>query len=122
MQPATMTHPIRNVSAVQPPAHQGICSVVRLEFIHPLGSIYMSIHEDLVDVDVVTLSPVHDLGDGLSSRRVLPSGRQRMVGPFVFVDHLGPRLRPIGEKDDSLLRRESLNSFRCRKNLSVSAS
>lgn len=31
----------------------------------------------------------HDLG-GFSVRRALPSGRQRMVGPWIFFDHIGP--------------------------------
>jgi redox-sensitive bicupin YhaK (pirin superfamily) len=30
------------------------------------------------------------LGDGLTVRRLLPSAARRMVGPFVFFDHLGP--------------------------------
>src|SRR5579862_3650411 len=30
------------------------------------------------------------LGDGVDVRRVLPSAARRMVGPFIFVDHLGP--------------------------------
>jgi redox-sensitive bicupin YhaK (pirin superfamily) len=30
-----------------------------------------------------------DLG-GFTVRRVLPSGRRRMVGPFIFFDHMGP--------------------------------
>lgn len=30
-----------------------------------------------------------DLG-GLTVRRVLPSARRRSVGPFVFLDHMGP--------------------------------
>ena len=33
---------------------------------------------------------LHDLGDGFIVRRMLPSARQRMVGPFVFFDHIGP--------------------------------
>ncbi|HEY8141835.1 MAG TPA: pirin family protein, partial [Kofleriaceae bacterium] len=32
---------------------------------------------------------LRDLG-GFSVRRVLPAPRQRMVGPFVFFDHMGP--------------------------------
>jgi redox-sensitive bicupin YhaK (pirin superfamily) len=32
----------------------------------------------------------HDLGDGFVVRRMLPSARQRSVGPFVFFDHVGP--------------------------------
>lgn len=31
----------------------------------------------------------HDLG-GFSVRRVLPAGRRRMVGPWIFFDHMGP--------------------------------
>jgi redox-sensitive bicupin YhaK (pirin superfamily) len=32
----------------------------------------------------------HDLGDGFMVRRLLPHAQRRMVGPFVFFDHLGP--------------------------------
>ncbi|MHB1991852.1 pirin family protein [Metallibacterium scheffleri] len=32
----------------------------------------------------------HDLGDGFMVRRLLPQVQRRMVGPFVFFDHLGP--------------------------------
>ena len=32
---------------------------------------------------------VHDIG-GLQVRRAVPSVQARSVGPFVFVDHLGP--------------------------------
>ena len=32
----------------------------------------------------------HDLGAGFAVGRVLPSARQRMVGPFIFFDHIGP--------------------------------
>lgn len=31
-----------------------------------------------------------DLGGGLKVRRVLLSARRRMVGPFIFLDHIGP--------------------------------
>lgn len=31
-----------------------------------------------------------DLGDNVSVRRVLPSPHRHMVGPFIFVDHMGP--------------------------------
>lgn len=33
---------------------------------------------------------LHDLGDGFVVRRMLPSARQRSIGPFVFFDHIGP--------------------------------
>ncbi len=31
-----------------------------------------------------------DLGDGFAVRRALPSVQTRMVGPFIFFDHIGP--------------------------------
>lgn len=33
---------------------------------------------------------LHDLGDGLRVRRLLPQLQTRHVGPFVFFDHIGP--------------------------------
>ena len=33
---------------------------------------------------------LHDLGDGFVVRRMLPSVQRRTVGPFVFLDHIGP--------------------------------
>src|SRR5580658_10174715 len=39
-------------------------------------------------VDIIP-SREKDLG-GLSVRRVLPYARRRMVGPFIFLDHMGP--------------------------------
>jgi len=42
-------------------------------------------------MDIVTITPRHaDLGHGLIVQRLLPSAQQRMVGPFVFLDHAGP--------------------------------
>ncbi|MEM7206642.1 MAG: pirin family protein [Pseudomonadota bacterium] len=37
-----------------------------------------------------------DLG-GFSVRRVLPSAKQRMVGPWIFFDHFGPATFPPGD-------------------------
>ena len=34
-----------------------------------------------------------DLGD-FAVRRALPSGRTRMIGPFIFFDHFGQRSPP----------------------------
>jgi redox-sensitive bicupin YhaK (pirin superfamily) len=43
-----------------------------------------------------TISPVtHDLGQ-FDVRRVLPSPRRTMVGPFIFVDQFGPAVFPDG--------------------------
>lgn len=33
---------------------------------------------------------VHDLGGGFIVRRILPQRTKRMVGPFTFLDHMGP--------------------------------
>ena len=43
-----------------------------------------------------------DLGHGLAVRRVLPSAKRRMVGPFVFLDHAGPVAFPpdVGRSAD----------------------
>ncbi len=40
-----------------------------------------------------------DLG-GFAVRRALPSARRRMVGPFIFLDHMGPALMPPGHGID----------------------
>lgn len=39
-----------------------------------------------LDIDART----RDLGEGFTVRRLLPSMARRMVGPFIFVDHMGP--------------------------------
>lgn len=43
-------------------------------------------------LDVVVIPSSHDLGDNFTVRRVLPSRQKRMVGPFVFLDEMGPHL------------------------------
>jgi redox-sensitive bicupin YhaK (pirin superfamily) len=40
------------------------------------------------------------LGDGVNVRRVLPTAARRMVGPFIFVDHMGPLRLPPGHGMD----------------------
>src|SRR3954470_2046673 len=40
-----------------------------------------------------------DLG-GFSVRRVLPAASRRLVGPFIFYDHMGPAQMPVGEGMD----------------------
>ena len=39
---------------------------------------------------------MHDLGNGFTVRRLLPSRLCRAVGPFVFFDHIGPAELPAG--------------------------
>jgi redox-sensitive bicupin YhaK (pirin superfamily) len=50
-------------------------------------------------VDLVIQARVRDLG-GFSVRRVLPSPRRRLVGPFIFWDHMGPVEQPPGQGMD----------------------
>mgnify|MGYP000501252143 CR=1 FL=1 len=50
-------------------------------------------------VERVIAPKEHDLG-GFSVRRVLPSAGRRMVGPFIFFDHIGPAEFPPGKGVD----------------------
>jgi redox-sensitive bicupin YhaK (pirin superfamily) len=45
-----------------------------------------SLNEEMMLVPGMT----HDLGGGFIIRRLLPYHKKRMVGPFIFLDHLGP--------------------------------
>lgn len=47
-------------------------------------------------VELVIEPRTRDLG-GFAVRRVLPSARRRMVGPFIFLDEMGPAAFPAGE-------------------------
>ena len=47
-------------------------------------------------IDLIVEPRVTDLG-GFEVRRVLPSRDRRMVGPFVFFDHMGPAEFPPGK-------------------------
>ena len=40
-------------------------------------------------LEQIIVPRTNDLG-GFSVRRALPSARRRMVGPFIFLDHMGP--------------------------------
>jgi redox-sensitive bicupin YhaK (pirin superfamily) len=44
--------------------------------------------EPSVELDIEART--RDLGDGFVVRRLLPSAARRMVGPFIFLDHMGP--------------------------------
>jgi redox-sensitive bicupin YhaK (pirin superfamily) len=49
---------------------------------------------------ILVVEPVsRDLG-GFSVRRVLPAAKRRTIGPFVFLDHMGPALMRAGEGMD----------------------
>jgi redox-sensitive bicupin YhaK (pirin superfamily) len=44
--------------------------------------------EPAVELDIEARP--RDLGNGFTVRRLLPSAARRMVGPFIFLDHMGP--------------------------------
>lgn len=47
-------------------------------------------------LEVVIVPPTHDLGDRFEVRRALPNRNRRMVGPFVFLDQMGPHVFEAG--------------------------
>ena len=48
-------------------------------------------------LDVAVVPRTHDLGDQFVVRRALPSRDTRMVGPFVFLDQMGPHVFGAGQ-------------------------
>jgi hypothetical protein len=50
-------------------------------------------------IDLVIEARPRDLG-GFSVRRSLPSAQRRLVGPFIFLDHMGPMALPPGQGMD----------------------
>lgn len=51
-------------------------------------------------IEAVIPARVRDLG-GFSVRRALPAGARRLVGPFIFFDHMGPIALAPGEGGDT---------------------
>ena len=47
-------------------------------------------------VETVIVPKSRDLG-GFAVRRALPSSRRRMIGPFIFLDQMGPASLPAGK-------------------------
>jgi redox-sensitive bicupin YhaK (pirin superfamily) len=47
-------------------------------------------------LDLQIVPRVRDIG-GFQVQRILPSARRKMVGPFIFLDRMGPALLPPGE-------------------------
>lgn len=47
-------------------------------------------------LDQIIVPRTRDLGDGFEVRRALPSAERRMVGPFVFLDQMGPTVLKPG--------------------------
>jgi redox-sensitive bicupin YhaK (pirin superfamily) len=50
-------------------------------------------------IELVLRGRPRDIG-GFDVRRALPAAQRRMVGPFVFFDHMGPATLPVGEGMD----------------------
>src|SRR5919205_2616535 len=48
-------------------------------------------------VETVIETRARDLVDGFKVRRVLPSRLRRMVGPFIFLDQMGPEILSAGK-------------------------
>lgn len=51
-------------------------------------------------IDVVVIPRTHQLGENFEVRRALPSRQRRMVGPFVFLDQMGPHIFSSGQGID----------------------
>jgi redox-sensitive bicupin YhaK (pirin superfamily) len=51
-------------------------------------------------LDAVIVPRTRDLGDNFEVRRALPSAQRRMVGPFVFLDQMGPTVFSAGRGID----------------------
>jgi redox-sensitive bicupin YhaK (pirin superfamily) len=48
-------------------------------------------------IEMVVETRARDLVEGFKVRRVLPSRRRRMVGPFIFLDQMGPEVLRAGK-------------------------
>jgi redox-sensitive bicupin YhaK (pirin superfamily) len=47
-------------------------------------------------LETIIVTRVRDLARGFKVRRVLPAPRRRMVGPFIFLDQMGPEVLSAG--------------------------
>ncbi|HEX7316834.1 MAG TPA: pirin family protein [Pyrinomonadaceae bacterium] len=52
--------------------------------------------EDFGAVEAVVVTRARELVEGFKVRRVLPSVKRRMVGPFIFLDQMGPEILGAG--------------------------
>jgi redox-sensitive bicupin YhaK (pirin superfamily) len=48
-------------------------------------------------IEQVVVPAVRDLGDGFQVRRALPCPERQMVGPFIFLDQMGPMSLKVGQ-------------------------
>ena len=61
-------------------------------------------------IDLVIESKIRELINDFKVRRVLPSAKRRMVGPFIFLDQMGPEILSAGK--DLMLRRIHISVWR----------
>jgi redox-sensitive bicupin YhaK (pirin superfamily) len=54
------------------------------------GMIRITGEKFVSNLETIIIPRVRDLGDGFQVRRALPAAERRMVGPFVFLDQMGP--------------------------------
>jgi redox-sensitive bicupin YhaK (pirin superfamily) len=54
------------------------------------------VHAESASIELLIRARPRDLG-GFAVRRVLPSPVRRLIGPFIFYDHMGPANLPRGE-------------------------
>src|SRR3982751_485189 len=47
-------------------------------------------------LETVILPRTSEIAEGFTVRRALPSSRRRMVGPFIFLDQMGPEILRAG--------------------------
>lgn len=47
-------------------------------------------------IEMIVVPRTHDLGDNFEVRRAIPTTKKRMVGPFVFLDQMGPHMFSAG--------------------------
>ena len=47
-------------------------------------------------IEAVVVTRARELVEGFKVRRVLPSVKRRMVGPFIFLDQMGPEILGAG--------------------------
>jgi redox-sensitive bicupin YhaK (pirin superfamily) len=57
-------------------------------------------HDFDSSIETIVVPRTHDLGDGFNVRRALPHKDRRMVGPFVFLDQMGPHVFQPGRGID----------------------
>src|ERR687894_764722 len=53
--------------------------------------------EQFSALETIIVTRVREIVDGFKVRRALPSARRRMVGPFIFLDQMGPEVLQGGK-------------------------